>query len=152
MIVQKWWLWFPAMKQSQQEWLIYIYNRCSPDLDPHQKWSVTGTPDLQADLWKNCVVSWGSSKTTKHTPFELLMGHNPRAEIFNVVLSMPIVTLRIDLWKQAQKWANELISIKVQSGWKKARDKKEEFKIGDKVWLEGCNQILHITIGLVNPV
>ena len=81
--------------------------------------------------------SW-TNKTTKHTPFELLMGHNPRAEIFNTVSSMPTVALRIDLWKQARKRANELI-IKAQSRWRKSKDKKLEFKIGDKVWLEGRN-------------
>ena len=82
------------------------------------------------NLWTN--------ETTKHTPFELLMGHNPRAEIFDTVSSMPTVALRIDLWKQARKRANELI-IKAQSRWRKSKDKKLEFKIGDKVWLEGRN-------------
>ena len=75
---------------------------------------------------------------TKHTPFKLLMGHNLRAEIFDVVSSMPTVTPRIDLWKQARKQANELI-LHAQSRWRKARDKKIEFKTGDKVWLEGHN-------------
>ena len=67
-----------------------------------------------------------------------MMGHNPRAEIIDTPSSMPTVALRIDLWKQARKRANELI-IQVQSRWKKARDKTVEFKIGDKVWLEGRN-------------
>ena len=81
--------------------------------------------------------SW-PSETTKSTPFEVMMGHNPRAEIIDTVSSMPMVALRIDLWKQARRRANELI-LKAQSRWRKARDKKVEFKIGDKVWLEGCN-------------
>ena len=77
-------------------------------------------------------------KVTKSTPFELMMGHNPRAEIINTPSSMPMVALQIDLWKQARKRANELI-IQAQSRWRKARDKKIEFKMGDKVWLEGRN-------------
>ena len=81
--------------------------------------------------------SW-TNEMTKHTPFELLMGHNPRAEIFNVVSSMPTVALRINLWKQAWKWANKLM-IRAQSRCWKVKDKKLEFKIGDKVWLEGRN-------------
>ena len=67
-----------------------------------------------------------------------MMGHNPRAEIIDTPSLMPTVALRIDLWKQAWKRANELI-IQAQSQWKKARDKKVEFKIGEKVWLEGRN-------------
>ena len=67
-----------------------------------------------------------------------MMGHNPRAEIINTPSSMPMVALQIDLWKQARKRANELI-IQAQSRWRKARDKKIEFKMGDKVWLEGRN-------------
>ena len=66
-----------------------------------------------------------------------MMGHNPRAEIIDAPLSMPTVALWIDLWKQAQKRANELI-LQAQSRWKKAQE-KVEFKIRDKVWLEGRN-------------
>ena len=81
--------------------------------------------------------SW-PHEITKSTPFELMMGHNPRAEIIDTPSSMPTVALRIDLWKQARKRANQLI-VQAQSRWRKARDKKVEFKIGDKVWLEGRN-------------
>ena len=81
--------------------------------------------------------SW-PHETTRSTPFELMMGHNPRAEIIDTPSSMPTVALQIDLWKQAQKRANELI-IQAQSRWRKAKDKRVEFKIGDKVWLEGRN-------------
>ena len=44
--------------------------------------------------------SW-PHETTRSTPFELMMGHNPRAEIIDTPSSMPTVALRIDLWKQA---------------------------------------------------
>ena len=81
--------------------------------------------------------SW-PNETTRSTPFEVMMGHNPRAKVIDTILSMPTVALRIDLWKQARKRANELI-LQAQSRWKKAKDKKVEFKIGDKVWLEGRN-------------
>ena len=67
-----------------------------------------------------------------------MMGHNPRAEIIDTPSSMPTVALQIDLWKQARKRANELI-VQAQSRWRKAKDKKVEFRIGDKVWLEGHN-------------
>ena len=56
---------------------------------------------------------------TKSTPFKLMMGHNPRAEIIDTPSSMPTVALWIDLWKQARKRANKLI-IQAQSRWKKA--------------------------------
>ena len=81
--------------------------------------------------------SW-PHEVTKSTPFELMMGHNPRAEIIDTISSMLTVALRINLWKQAQKRANELI-IQAQSRWRKARDKKVEFNTGDKVWLKGQN-------------
>ena len=81
--------------------------------------------------------SW-PHEITKSTPFDLMMGHNPRAEIIDTPSSMPTVALQIDLWKQAQKRANELI-LQAQSRWKKARDKEREFQIGDKVWLKGHN-------------
>ena len=67
-----------------------------------------------------------------------MMGHNPRAEIIDTISSMPTVALRIDLWKQARRRANELI-LQAQSRWRKAKDKKMELKIGNKVWLEGHN-------------
>ena len=81
--------------------------------------------------------SW-PNETTRSTPFEVMMGHNPRAEIIDTTSSMPTVALRINLWKQARKRANELI-IQAQSRWRKAKDKRVEFKIGDKAWLEGRN-------------
>ena len=51
---------------------------------------------------------------------------------------MPTVALWINLCKQARKRANKLI-IQAQSRWKKAKDKKVEFKPGDKIWLKGRN-------------
>ena len=39
---------------------------------------------------------------------------------------------------RSRRRANELI-VRAQSRWRKAKDKKVEFKIGDKVWLKGHN-------------
>ena len=45
------------------------------------------------NLWKN--ESMGKS------PFKILMGYSPRAEIFDVTLSIPTVALRLRDWKKA---------------------------------------------------
>ena len=63
--------------------------------------------------------SW-KNKTTGQTPFEVLMGYTPRAEIFDVTSLIP---------KAQKKWAQ-----------RKTLD--QTFKIGDRVWLEGQN--LHL--------
>ena len=81
--------------------------------------------------------SW-KNKSTRQSPFEVLMGYRPRAEIFDVTSSIPTVALWLRDWKRAQEEAQRLM-IKVQKKWTKGRTQEQRYKTGDQVWLEGCN-------------
>ena len=82
------------------------------------------------NLWKN--------KSTGQSPFEILMGYSPRAEIFDVTLSIPTVALRLRDWKKAREDAQKLM-IKAQKKWTQGKTPEQRYKMGDQVWLEGCN-------------
>ena len=84
--------------------------------------------------------SW-KNETTGQTPFEVLMGYTPRAEIFDVTSSIPTVALRLRDWKRAREEAQQLM-IKAQKRWSQRKTLDQTFKIGDRVWLEGQN--LHL--------
>ena len=81
--------------------------------------------------------SW-KNKATGQSPFEILMGYSPRAEIFDVTLSIPTVALRLRDWKKAREDAQKLM-IKVQKKWMKGKELEQRYKTGDLVWLEGRN-------------
>ena len=82
------------------------------------------------NAWKN--------KATGQSPFEILMGYSPRAEIFDVTSSIPTVALRLRDWKKAREDAQKLM-IKVQKKWTKGKELEQRYKTGDLVWLEGRN-------------
>ena len=84
--------------------------------------------------------SW-KNKTTGKSPFKIIMGYNPRAEIFNVTSSVPTVALRLRDWKKAREEVQKLM-IKAQKRWTKGKTPEQIYKTGDQVWLEGHN--LHI--------
>ena len=81
--------------------------------------------------------SW-KNKATGQSPFEILMGYSPRAEIFDVTLSIPTVALQLRDWKGAREEAQKLM-IKAQKRWTKGKELEQKYKTGDQVWLEGCN-------------
>jgi hypothetical protein len=80
------------------------------------------------------------SKTTRKSPFFLLMGYHPRADWISSSSPLPQVTLHLDQLKQAWDTAQQLM-IKAQQSWVKHRD-TPKYKEGDQVWLEGKN--LHL--------
>ena len=82
------------------------------------------------NLWKN--ESMGQS------PFEVLMGYSPRAEIFDVTSSIPTVALQLRDWKNAREEAQKLM-IKAQKKWTKGKVPEQRYQAGDQVWLEGRN-------------
>ena len=81
--------------------------------------------------------SW-KNETTGKSPFEILMGYSPRAEIFDVTSSIPMVALRLRDWKKAREDAQKLM-IKAQKRWAKGKAPEQRYKTGDQVWLEGRN-------------
>ena len=81
--------------------------------------------------------SW-KNEATGCSPFEILMGYSPRAEIFDVTSSIPTVALRLRDWKRAREEAQRLM-IKAQKKWTKGKELIQRYKTGDQVWLEGCN-------------
>ena len=82
------------------------------------------------NLWKN--------ELTGQSPFEILMGYSPRAEIFDVTLSIPTIALWLRDWKRAREDAQKLM-IKAQKKWTKGKELEQRYKTGDQVWLEGRN-------------
>ena len=81
--------------------------------------------------------SWKNESTGK-SPIEVLMGYNPRAEIFDVTSSIPTVALRLRDWKKAREDAQKLM-IKAQKKWTKGKTPEQKYRTGDQVWLEGRN-------------
>ena len=81
--------------------------------------------------------SW-KNEVTGCSPFEILMGYSPRAEIFDVVSSILTVTLQLRDWKRAREEVQKLM-IKAQKKWTKGKELEQKYKTGDQVWLEGCN-------------
>ena len=81
--------------------------------------------------------SW-KNETTGKSPFEILMGYSPRAEIFDVTSSIPTVALRLRDWKKAWEDTQKLM-IKAQKKWTKGKELEQRYKTGDQVWLEGRN-------------
>ena len=81
--------------------------------------------------------SW-KNESTGQSPFEVLMGYSPRAEIFDVTSSIPTVALRLRDWKNAREEAQKLM-IKAQKKWAKGKVPEQRYQAGDQVWLEGRN-------------
>jgi hypothetical protein len=79
--------------------------------------------------------SW-KNESTGHSPFEVLMGYNPRAEWTTASSPIPQVTLRLDQFKKAREQAQHLMR-KAQQGWEKHKREGRTFQEGDQVWLEG---------------
>jgi hypothetical protein len=81
--------------------------------------------------------SW-HNETTKQSPFQVLMGYHPRANITPFPNSLPRVETRIEEWIRARQQVREAILI-AQQRWAHSKYLGRTFKIGDKVWLEGRN-------------
>jgi hypothetical protein len=103
--------------------------------------------NIQQDNWEPYLPiaefahnSW-HNETTKQSPFQILMGYNPRAEVSDAPTSLPILELRRDIWKKAREDAEKLI-LQAQQRWVQSKKEGRTFKEGDQVWLEGCN--LHL--------
>jgi hypothetical protein len=79
--------------------------------------------------------SW-RNESTGHSPFDVLMGYNPRAEWTTAPSPIPQVTLRLDQFKRAREQAQRLMR-KAQQGWEKHKREGQIFQEGDQVWLEG---------------
>ena len=86
--------------------------------------------EFMHNSWKN--------ETMGRSPFEILMGYSPRAEIFDITLSVPTVALKLRDWKKAREEAQKLM-IKAQKKWTNGKELIQRYKTGDQVWLEGCN-------------
>jgi hypothetical protein len=81
--------------------------------------------------------SW-HNETTKRSPFQVLMGYHPRANITAYTNSLPGVETRIKEWNRARQQVQEAMLI-AQQQWAYSKYLGRTFKIGDKVWLEGHN-------------
>ena len=74
--------------------------------------------------------SW-CNESTKKSPFELLMGYNPKAEWTIVSSPVPQVTHRLEQIQEAQDQAR-LAMRKAQLGWIKDSERKQHvYQVGD---------------------
>jgi hypothetical protein len=81
--------------------------------------------------------SW-CNETMKQSPFQVLMGYHPKANITLFPNSLPGVESHIEEWTQARQQVREAMLI-AQKQWAHSKYLGWTFKIGDKVWLEGHN-------------
>ena len=82
--------------------------------------------------------SW-RNESTKKSPFEVLMGYNPRAEWTTVSSPVPQVTHRLEQIQEARNQAS-IAMRKAQLGWIRDKEKKQHaYRVGDQVWLDGRN-------------
>ena len=89
-------------------------------------------------LAKFAFNSW-HNESTKKSPFEVLMGYNPRAEWTTVSSPIPQVTHRLGQIQEACNQAHSAMR-KAQLGWIKDSTKKQHvYREGDQVWLDGRN-------------
>jgi hypothetical protein len=102
---------------------------------------------IQQDNWEPYLPiaefahnSW-CNETTRQSPFSILMGYEPRADISNVPTSIPVLELRREVWKRAREDAHKFI-LQAQARWAQSKKEGRMFKEGDQIWLEGCN--LHL--------
>ena len=77
------------------------------------------------------------NETTKHTPFFLLMGYHPHADGHYAASVSPLVEQHLDNLLQARKDAQTHMT-RAQQLWVKHQD-TPKYKVGDYVWLDGCN-------------
>jgi hypothetical protein len=105
--------------------------------------------NVQMDNWEEHLPiakfahnSW-RNKTTCHSPFKMLMGYEPRAEISNAPTAIPTLELRRETWKRVREEAKKHI-IQAQQQWAQSKKEGQTFKEGEYVWLEGHN--LHLDV------
>ena len=92
--------------------------------------------------------SWHNESTGK-SPFEVLMGYNPKAEWTTVSSPVPQVTHCLEQIQEVQSQASMAMQ-KAQLGWIKDKTKKQHvYQKGDQVWLDGHNiEMYHPTAKL----
>jgi hypothetical protein len=77
------------------------------------------------------------SKTTRESPFFLLMGYHPHADWHRTVSDLPWASKRLDQLKKITDDAQHHMTW-AQTLWIKHKV-TPKYKAGDQVWLEGCN-------------
>jgi hypothetical protein len=105
--------------------------------------------NIQMNNWEEHLLlaeyahnSW-RNKTTRQSPFKMLMGYEPRAEISDASTPIPTLELCRETWKRVRKEAEKHI-IQAQRRWVQSKKEGRTFKEGDYVWLEGRN--LHLDV------
>jgi hypothetical protein len=105
--------------------------------------------NVQMDNWEEYLPlaevahnSW-QNKTTQHSPFKMLMGYEPQAEISDAPTPIPTLELCRETWKRVREEAEKHIT-QAQQQWAQSKKEGHTFKEGDYVWLEGCN--LHLDV------
>ena len=84
------------------------------------------------------VNSW-CNESTRKSPFEVLMGYNPRAEWTTISSPVPQVTGQLEQIQEACNQAR-LAMCKAQLGWiKDSMQKQHMYQKGDQVWLDEQN-------------
>ena len=93
------------------------------------------------DMWRN--------KSTRISPFKLLMGYCPQAEWAPTSSPLPQVTKRLDQLKQEQDKVWKAME-QAQQRWCNKQQKECTYQEGDYVWLDRCNiKTYHPTAKLV---
>jgi hypothetical protein len=105
--------------------------------------------NVQMDNWEEhlplakFVQNTWRNKIMQHSPFKMLMGHEPRAEISDTATPIPTLELHRETWKRVREEVGKHI-IQAQQQWVQSKKEGHTFKEGDYVWLEGHN--LHLDV------
>jgi hypothetical protein len=92
--------------------------------------------NVQQDNWELYLPiaefahnSW-HNEITKQSPFMILMGYEPHAEVSSAPTSLAILELQRDIWKRAREDAKRFI-LQTQQRWAQSKKEGHTFKEGD---------------------
>ncbi len=113
--------------------------------------------NVQQDNWADLLLiaqfahnSWPNA-TTKHSPFKLLMGSEPRTTWEEKTTKSPSVDQRLQQMKEAREKAQECIKHAQRLMAERGQTKFTPYKIGALVWLEGVNLCTHYPTSKLAP-
>jgi hypothetical protein len=100
-----------------------------------------GTQQNNWHMWLSLAQyiknSWPSA-TTKHTPFDLLIGYTPQIHQPTRKTNVPSLEQQLSTINKARS-ATQEAQRKVQDSWVKDKPRFTPFAVGSKVWLEATN-------------
>jgi len=113
--------------------------------------------NVQQDNWADLLPiaqfahnSWPNA-TTKHSPFKLLMGSEPRTTWEEKTTKLPTVNQRLQQMKEAREKAQDCIKHTQRLMAERGKTKFMPYTAGTLIWLEGVNLRTHYPTSKLAP-